>query len=163
VWLDDIHEGKAYDFAPAVLDQRKCTYDPHIVVMQPGDLKVTTSDPISHNVHSYSEANRTYNESMNPLNREMTFHFARPERITFKCDLHGWMEAFIIVANNPYYVVTGPGGAFRLTNIPAGSYHLKVWQETLGETTQDVTVEAGKTARVRLQLNSASSERAEAR
>lgn len=163
VWIDNIHEGKEYDFPPAVLDQKKCTYDPHIVLMQPGDLKVTTSDPIPHNVHSYSESNRTYNESMNPLNRQMTFHFARSERITFKCDLHGWMEAFIIVASNPYYAITGPGGAFRLTNIPPGTYHLKAWQETLGETTQDITVEAGKSVNVKFRLDSATSERAEAR
>lgn len=162
VWIDDIHEGKAYDFAPAVLDQKKCTYDPHVVLMQPGDLKVTTSDPVPHNIHSYSEANRSYNESMNPLNREMTLHFAHPERVTFKCDLHGWMEAFII-AGNPYYAVTQKGGTFQLRDVPPGTYHLKVWQETLGEVTQTITVEAGKTVKVNFSLNSAVPERAEVR
>jgi hypothetical protein len=163
VWIDGIQEGKAFDFPPALLDQKKCAYDPHVVLMQPGDLKVTSSDPIPHNVHSYSEANRSYNESLNPLNREVTLHFARPERITFKCDLHGWMEAFIVVASNPYYAVTQNGGTFRLTNVPPGTYHLKVWQETLGEMTQDVTVQAGQTAKVRFQMSSTSSERAEVR
>lgn len=160
VWIDNIQEGKAYDFPPPVLDQKKCTYDPHVVVMQPGDLKITTSDPVPHNVHSYSEANRTYNESMNPLNREMTFRLARPECVTFKCDLHGWMEAFVVVAKNPYYAVTQPGGTFQLRNIPPGTYQLKVWQETLGEMTLDVTVEAGKTARINFRLDSTNSERA---
>lgn len=163
VWIEDIHRGKAYDFPPAVLDQHKCTYDPHIVLMQPGDLKVTTSDPVPHNVHSYSEANRTYNESMNPLNREMTFHFARPERVTFKCDLHGWMEAFIVVTGNPYYATTKKGGSFDLNNVPPGTYQIKVWQETLGETTQSVTVQAGKTTKVNFQFDSPASERAEVR
>ncbi|HLJ26507.1 MAG TPA: carboxypeptidase regulatory-like domain-containing protein [Candidatus Angelobacter sp.] len=163
VWIDDIHEGKAYGFAPAVLDQKKCTYDPHIVLMQPGDLKVTTSDPVPHNIHSYSEINRSYNESMNPLNRETTLHFARPERVTFKCDLHGWMEAFIVVVGNPYYAVTQKGGTFQLRDVPPGTYRLKVWQETLGEVTQTVTVEAGKTAKVNFSLSSASSETAEVR
>lgn len=163
VWIDDIHQGKAYDFPPAVLDQKKCTYEPHIVVMQPGDLTVTTEDPVPHNVHSYSEANRTYNESMNPLNRQLTLHFARPERITFKCDLHGWMQAFIIVAANPYYTVTKGRGSFELRDVPPGTYQLKVWQETLGEGTQSVTVEAVKTTKVILRLNSQASERAEVR
>jgi hypothetical protein len=163
VWIDDIHHGKAYDFPPAVLDQKKCTYDPHIVLMQPGDLKVTTSDPVPHNVHSYSEANRSYNESMNPLNREVTLHFARPERVTFKCDLHGWMEAFIVVAGNPYYIVSEKKGSFRLQNIPPGTYHLKAWQETLGELDQTVTVAAGKTTSVNFRFNSTNSERAEVR
>ena len=163
VWIEGIHRGKAYDFPPATLNQQKCTYDPHIVVMQPGDLKVTTDDPVPHNVHSYSEANRSYNESMNSLNREMTFHFARPERVTFKCDLHGWMQAFIIVAANPYYTVTKNAGEFELRDVPPGTYQLKVWQETLGETSQSVTVEQGKTAHVNLHFSSPASERAEVR
>ncbi|MGC1106626.1 MAG: hypothetical protein WA876_08815 [Candidatus Acidiferrales bacterium] len=163
VWIDDIHEGKAYNFPSAVLDQKKCSYNPHIVLMQPGDLKVTTSDPVPHNVHSYSESNRTYNESMNPLNREVTLHLARPERITFKCDLHGWMEAFIVVASNPYYAVTQRAGSFRLQDVPPGIYHVKTWQETLGELDHTVTVEAGKTVTVNFQFNSTNSERAEVR
>lgn len=161
VWVDDIHHGKAYDFAPAVLNQQKCTYDPHIVLMQPGDLKVTTDDPVPHNIHSYSEANRTYNESMNSLNREMSLHFARPERISLKCDLHGWMQAYVVVAANPYYTLTKNAGAFQLRDVPAGTYQLKVWQETLGESTQTVTVQAGRTAKVNFRLNSPAPERAE--
>lgn len=163
VWIDEIHSGKAYDFPPAQLDQKKCTYDPHIVLMQPGDLKVTTSDPIPHNIHSYSEANRTYNESMNSLNREMTLHFARPERVSLKCDLHGWMQAYVVVAANPYYAITKHEGRFDLRNVPAGTYQLKVWQETLGEATQSVTVEAGKTTRVDFRLNSVANDKAEVR
>ena len=161
VWIDDIHRGKAYDFAPAVLNQQKCTYDPHIVLMQPGDLKVTTDDPVPHNIHSYSEANRTYNESMNSLNREMSLHFARPERISLKCDLHGWMQAYVVVAANPYYAITKNAGAFQLRDVPAGTYQLKVWQETLGESSQTVTVQAGKTTKVNFRLNSPAPERAE--
>ena len=161
IWVDDIHRGKAYDFAPAVLNQQKCTYDPHIVLMQPGDLKVTTEDPIPHNIHSYSEANRTYNESMNSLNREMSLHFARPERISLKCDLHGWMQAYVVVAANPYYTLTKNAGAFQLRDVPAGTYRLKVWQETLGESSQTVTVQAGKATKVSFHLNSRAPERAE--
>lgn len=161
VWIGDIHHGKAYDFAPAVLNQQKCTYDPHIVIMQPGDLKVRTDDPVPHNIHSYSEANRTYNESMNSLNREISLHFARPERISLKCDLHGWMQAYVVVAANPYYAITKNAGAFQLRDVPAGTYQLKVWQEMLGESSQTVTVQAGKTTKVNFRLNSPAPERAE--
>lgn len=163
VWIDNIHSGKPYDFPPAQLDQKKCTYDPHIVLMQPGDLKVTTSDPIPHNIHSYSEANRTYNESMNSLNREITLHFARPERVSLKCDLHGWMQAYVVVTANPYYAITKHEGRFDLRNVPAGTYQLKVWQETLGEATQSVTVEPGKAAKVTFHLNAPAATKAEGR
>jgi hypothetical protein len=41
-------------------------------------------------------------------------------------------------------VVSGAGGKFRLEGVPAGHYHLKVWQESLGELDQEITVEAAK-------------------
>jgi hypothetical protein len=36
--------------------------------------------------------------------------------------------------------VTGPQGEFVLDNVPPGKYTLKVWHETLGTVTRDVTV-----------------------
>jgi hypothetical protein len=58
------------------------------------------------------------------------------------------MQAWVWVVDNPYAAVTSAGGSFALEDVPAGSYKLKVWHETLGEKTVDVTVEAGKTASV---------------
>ena len=69
---------------------------------------------------------------------------ARPDRVTVRCDVHKWMNAYVVVAKNPYYVVSGAGGKFRLEGVPAGHYHLKVWQESLGELDQEIIVEAAK-------------------
>jgi hypothetical protein len=54
------------------------------------------------------------------------------------------MSSYVIVAKNPYYVVSGAGGKFRLEGVPAGHYHLKVWQESLGELDQEINVERAK-------------------
>ena len=40
----------------------------------------------------------------------------------------------------PFYAVTGASGEFALNNVPPGKYTLRVWQETLGTLTKDVTV-----------------------
>jgi len=56
------------------------------------------------------------------------------------CDLHSWMRAWVVVADHPFYVVTGVGGEFVLDNVPPGKYTLQIWQERLGTVTQEVTV-----------------------
>jgi hypothetical protein len=116
--------------------------------MQPGELKIESDDPVPHNVHTYAESNRNYNESMNQLHRSLELRFSRPEQFRIGCDLHGWMRAYVVVAANPYYAVTGEGGKFQLDGVPPGNYRLKVWQETLGEMEKDIVVEAGKTTKV---------------
>ena len=68
----------------------------------------------------------------------------RPERVNVGCDVHGWMSAYVVVAKSPYYAVTRDGGQFELDQVPPGRYHLKVWQETLGEMEKEIVVEAGK-------------------
>ncbi|MBI4454287.1 MAG: carboxypeptidase regulatory-like domain-containing protein [Acidobacteria bacterium] len=145
VWIDDVSRGKAFEFPKPVLDQKHCTFEPHIVVMQPGELKVRSSDPVSHNVHTDAQFNRNYNQSMSPIARELSLQLTRPERFNVRCDLHRWMSAYVVVAANPYYTVTSRGGNFQLDKVPVGRYHIKVWQETLGELEQQVTVQAGKT------------------
>lgn len=154
VWIDDIQRGKPFVFPPAQIEQKNCTYVPHVVLMQAGDLKISSQDPIPHNVHTYAQNNREYNESMNQLRREVSVSFPRLDVISVRCDLHAWMQAYVIIAKNPYYAISEKGGKFTLDGVPPGHYHLKVWSETLGESEQDIVVEAGKPTKADFTLKS---------
>ena len=50
--------------------------------------------------------------------------------------------------DHPYFAVTGPDGAFDLTNLPPGDYTLAVWHEKLGEQKQQVHLDASGTAAI---------------
>jgi len=69
-----------------------------------------------------------------------------------KCDIHSWMGGYWVVAESPYTVLTDKDGNFSITDIPAGDYTLKIWHETLGETTQKVSVTAGGNSEVKAAL-----------
>jgi Carboxypeptidase regulatory-like domain len=144
VWIDDIQRGKPFSFPPLTIRQKDCTFVPHVSVAAPGEIKVASEDPIPHNVHTYAQASREYNESMNQLRSEISLSLPRPDLISVRCDLHGWMQAYVVVAKNPYYAVTSQGGNFRIDSVPPGRYHLKVWSESLGEDDKEILVEAGK-------------------
>lgn len=146
VWIDDVAHGKAFSFPAPTLDQKGCMFIPHVLVMAPGELKVSNSDPAAHNVHVYSKSNRAFNQVMPAGSDPLSISLFRPDTVIVRCDVHTWMQGYVVVAKNPYYVVSGSGGSYSLADVPPGTYHLSVWQETLGTKTQDITVEAGKTA-----------------
>ena len=64
-----------------------------------------------------------------------------------KCDVHGWMQAYIRVDDHPYHAVTDARGKFRIEGIPPGTYTLELWHERLGPMEQEVTIpETGHTS-----------------
>jgi hypothetical protein len=62
------------------------------------------------------------------------------------------MTGWLFAADNPYVIVTDNNGSFKLTDVPAGTYNLEVWHETLGKTSQKVTVKAKEEAKVNLEM-----------
>jgi hypothetical protein len=74
--------------------------------------------------------------------------------IPVKCDVHGWMEAFIGVQQHPYMAVSAEDGTFRLENLPPGSYTIEAWHELYGTQTQTVTVGVQETGEVTFDYSS---------
>ena len=150
VRIVEIKKGKKFDFPETILDQKGCVFIPHIVLVPPGKLTVVNSDPVSHNIHTYPTKSESVNTVMTKLKRKTSLSLQSPETIPVKCDQHGFMSAFIVVAEHPYYAVTGDAGGFELRDVPPGTYTLEVWHEKLGKRQQKVTVEAGKAVAVEL-------------
>ncbi len=154
VWLDNATHGKAFDYPKAILDQKGCMFVPPVVLMGPGKLEVLNSDKVTHNVHIYARFNRESNHMMAPGSSPVELTLMRPETIKVACDIHSWMKGYIVVAKNPYYAVTTAGGAFTLTDVPPGTYQIKVWQPKFGIRTEQVTVQADKTSAVTFKVGS---------
>jgi plastocyanin len=135
--------------APVVIDQRNCLYVPRVVGIVAGQkLVFRNSDPTAHNVHT-PDLNWLQARGAKELVVDVS---ARPgdEPVHVTCDVHPWMEAWVVVTDHPYFAVTGPGGSFTLDNVPPGTYTLEVWHPNLGRKTAKVTVAAGKTATARI-------------
>ena len=150
VRITDITSGKSLDSLGAefVLDQKKCVYVPHVVVV-PVDsaLTVLNSDGILHNIHTTPFDNAPLNKAQPATQQELKSDpFTVPEYIPVGCDVHSWMNATIVATDHPYTAVTGADGSFELADVPAGTYTVEVWHSELGKQTLTVTVEAGKTA-----------------
>jgi len=153
VSIPSITKGKPFSDQKPVLDQKGCEYVPHIVLAPAGgDVDILNSDGILHNIHTYSDKNPPLNRAQPKFKKSMTEKFSTPERVKLSCDVHGWMQGWLIVEDSPYYVVTDEKGAFKLTDVPPGDYEVKVWQEKLGESSQKVSVKAGADSTVSFEL-----------
>ena len=131
---------------PVTLDQKACRYVPHVFGVQVGQpVDIVNSDATLHNIHATPKTNQEFNTAQ-PIQGMKTQHtFTAKEGdvvIPFKCDVHGWMNAYVGVLDHPYFAVTKPDGSFSIPNLPPGSYTLAAWHERLGTQTMQVTVAA---------------------
>ena len=123
------------------LDQKKCRYEPHVIAVPlDSELKIHTSDPINHNIHTYSFENDPINIMFLPGQDAYSQEMEEAEIIKVECDLHDWMRAWIVVTPNAYSAVSGADGSFEIPNVPPGNYELTAWHETLGSLTKNITV-----------------------
>lgn len=136
---------------PVLLDQDKCRYTPRVLGVRVGQpLRIRNSDPLLHNVRSNGVINQAFNKST-PLEGVSFEHtFATTEvMVPFKCDVHGWMSAYVGVLDHPYFGTTAADGTVVLANLPPGTYTIEAWHEQLGTKTQQVTIAAKESKDVR--------------
>jgi plastocyanin len=144
-----IAPSQAANAAPVVLDQKGCRYVPHVIALQQGgSVEFRNSDPTMHNIHTTpTDGSASVDVSQSPMGQPQTQKFEKAETmLAVRCNNHPWMNAFINVAPNPYFAVTGADGSFTVKNLPPGTYTVAAIHETLGEQDIQVTVPAKSTA-----------------
>ena len=155
VYLKGIQSGKAWPemmTTVPVLDQKSCRFQPHVQVARQGSLDIVNSDPVLHNTHGYYGKRTAFNVALPEQDQKVTKVLKRPGTVKVDCDAHGWMLGWVQVVDNPYFFQTGEDGAFSITDVPPGDYTLVVWQEWLGDTETPITVEAGETTALDVEL-----------
>jgi plastocyanin len=137
---------------PVTFEQKGCQYFPHVVAVNPGQhMTILNSDKTMHNIHPDPKAgggNSAFNKSQLGGGPALDVTWPAEEiAIPVKCNVHPWMHAYIAVVKGPSGV-SDDKGAFKLENVPPGTYTLTAWHEMYGTQTQTVTVAEGKPAAV---------------
>ena len=133
---------------PVVLDQNGCHYVPHVLGIQTNQtLKITNSDPTTHNIHPSPKFNEAWNQGQGQGAAPIEKKFPREEKlIPVKCNQHPWMKSYIGVLKHPFFAVSAADGTFTIKGVPPGTYTVVAWHEGPGEGTtlppKQVTVTA---------------------
>jgi len=172
VFIENINEGKDWSKETIKFDFKNCDIFPKVTVVRktPKGMKkdlvqITNHDPdILHNPHGYSKvganAKTLFNKPL-PSKGDVAdvtknmkrFKQKKDKHFFLQCDQHNFMEADARIVWNPYYSVTAKDGAFKLDQVPAGTYQVTVWHPYVGQTSQQVTVSADKTTPADFELS----------
>ncbi len=133
---------------PKTLDQKGCKYIPHVLTLQVNQpLNTLNSDPFLHNIHTTGELNPEINFGQPKEGMKSTKTFEYPEVVAFKCDVHSWMSAYVIVLPHPFSSVTDDKGEFQI-KLPPGEYTIEAWHEKYGTQSQKIVVGANETKEI---------------
>jgi hypothetical protein len=148
VLLDGIERGKPLALKPIEIDQRQCHFVPHVTAFPKGTkVLLKNSDGTLHNTHTYMNDKTVFNVAMPMKGMKLEQKIKEAGIIKLTCDAgHVWMRAWAYVTEHPYVTVTDADGRFTLTDVPAGTWKVKVWHEAAGERAGSVTVTPGSEA-----------------
>lgn len=138
--------------AVAEVRQRAVRFQPDFLVVAVGQpVAMPNDDSIFHNVFSMSRPN-DFDLGTYPAGHSKTVRFDHPGLVRIYCSIHEGMSGGIFVAPSPWFDTASTSGRFRIRNVPAGSYRLTVWNERLPGATRTLSVPAGGSARIDLEI-----------
>ncbi|QDT00165.1 carboxypeptidase regulatory-like domain-containing protein [Adhaeretor mobilis] len=145
------------ELKPAVLDNKGCRFEPHaMTVWTKQPFQVHNSDQgIGHNTNATLRANGSFNETVTndkPLKKSFQKTETYPAPVA--CNVHPWMNATLLIRDNPYMAVSNEKGEFEIKNLPAGEHEIVFWHEASG-TMKNLQVgkeKAGRTGRIDVEI-----------
>ena len=135
------------------LDQRNETFVPHVLAIVAGTtVDFPNNDRTYHNVFSLSKT-KTFDLGRYAAGRSKAVRFDKPGIVRVFCEIHSHMSAFVLVFTHRYFSVADETGAYRLENVPPGSYNVFAWNESAPlESRRVVVPESGGDVEVNFSL-----------
>jgi plastocyanin len=147
VYLREVKGMPAHRPRQVVLDERGLTFHPHVLRVNVGDtVRFMNSDNVEHNV--FTPDHEGYNLGLIAPSASGTYQFDHPGVYTQLCSIHAEMRAYVFVGANPHHALVKATGAWRLENLPPGTWTLAVWNSHLKAPEVTVTVVEGKAVEV---------------
>jgi hypothetical protein len=166
VWIDGLRSGK-----PIPIEKRfeiandRCMLMPEVqTAIAGGTLNVQNLDATEHRTRitrlddgRFLASIRETDEGQVVPNEQV---LANRGILELSCEVHPWTRAWIAVFDQPYYTMTGADGSFVIDSIPPGRYTIHAWHPRLGAIEERLTIEAGKTATIRLRARASKAQTA---
>ncbi|HWJ94592.1 MAG TPA: methylamine utilization protein [Telluria sp.] len=112
----------------ATIEQRGKEFLPYVTVVQAGTaIDFPNNDTIRHHVYSFSPPKR-FEIKLYAGKPGQPVTFDKPGEVVIGCNIHDWMEAYVLVVDSPYFAKTGGDGKAVIANVPPGRYRLRLWR-----------------------------------
>ena len=115
-----------------LLDTQHCRFVAHVSALAAGDrARVKNSDGLVHNIHGSVGGATVFNVALPHRDQlvDITRRLRQPGIVRVLCEAHPHMFAWLVVHDSPYVAVTDERGAFRIPDVPPGTYSVTLWHE----------------------------------
>ncbi|MGD0791442.1 MAG: carboxypeptidase regulatory-like domain-containing protein [Terriglobales bacterium] len=130
--------------AKPVMDQKGLMFQPHLIVVEQGTtVEFLNSDSVAHNVFWISiGGNKKLGHNLGtwPQGEKRGFKFDNPGAVPLLCNVHPEMTGYVVVSPTPYFTKTDKSGAYKIENVPDGSYTVTAWHEGAKNQSKPVAV-----------------------
>jgi len=137
------------------IDQVNKEFLPALTVVQTGTpISFPNNDTVRHHVYSFSQA-KTFEIKLYTGVPTAPVVFDKPGIVTLGCNIHDWMQAWVLVVDTPHFAKSAAGGEARLAALPPGEYDVHVWHPRGrdAQAPQRVKIEAGASPKLSAVLN----------
>lgn len=135
------------------IEQRDREFIPYVSIVETGTMvEFPNRDAFKHHIYSFSSP-KIFEIKLYAGKPVLPVLFDKPGEVALGCNIHDWMEAYVLVVNTPYFARTDATGHAVLRNVPVGHYRLRVWhpREVGKWTLRDIEIRPG-TAPTKLAL-----------
>ena len=136
LWLKPLLQTPPASFLPEhhyTLLQKNRMFKPHLLIIPVGSVvQFPNADPFFHNVFSLFDGKR-FDLGLYEAGSTKSVTFSREGVSYIFCNIHPEMSAVILTLSTALYAKADAGGAFHLTNVPAGDYEMHVWVEGVAQ------------------------------
>jgi plastocyanin len=152
VFVKDAPRAAELPATTATIVQKDEAFVPRTVAITRGStVEFPNEDPFFHNVFSLSRG-ATFDLGRYPKGETRSRTFRTAGLVKVYCHIHSHMSASIMVFDHHLFRIPASDGSFSLGELPPGTYEVSAWHERIGESTQTVRVDAGRTVRVEFAL-----------
>lgn len=132
IWLEPLPPGNIPEqHAPlrATMLQKNKKFIPHVLAVRRGtQVDFPNQDPIFHNAFS-TFSGQVFDIGLYKPGSSRTVTFSRSGVVRIFCNIHSAMSAVIVVVDTPWFATTSADGSFRIPEVPAGEYRLRIFHE----------------------------------
>jgi len=122
-----------------ITQERNC-FAPRVVAVNAGSaVRFHNRDHVYHNAFSVSPAKR-FDLGKYPPGAVNRVTFDEPGVVNLFCDIHPGEAAWVFALPHRFYARPNREGAFALPWLPPGTYQVRLWHPTLGQSTRKVEV-----------------------
>ncbi len=117
----------------AEMNQKGLMFEPHLLVVEQGTtVDFKNEDSVEHNVFWPSiDGNKSLGHNMGtwPRGQQRSFKFENTGVVPLLCNVHPDMAGYVVVSPTPYFATTDKSGAYKIDDVPNGTYKLTAWNE----------------------------------